>query len=247
MTRPSAVALALLTAGAAHAQDPVRTQALLGEPTQRAEMAQPARLFEIRDGRLWLDGRALPSSAIPDGLDLSGVVMQLELVGPVTPVVEVDGELFVLERERLVPYEASAKAGNPVYIMGEAVVSPQSAPADMLESVVDEVYLRQVRDADRGLYNKVQEERRLEAEIAQTARRARALPPGPEHDALAAELRARIGALFDLKQEIRREELARAESELRALRAILGERDAMREDVISHRYNELLGTGSIDR
>ena len=55
-------------------------------------MAPAARLFEIRDGRLWMDGRQLPPDAIPPGLDLTGVMLQLELVGPVIPVVEVDGE-----------------------------------------------------------------------------------------------------------------------------------------------------------
>lgn len=247
MTRTATAVLALLVAGSATAQEPVRSEALLGEPTERTGMAPPARLFEIRDGRLWLDGRALPESSVPSGLDLSGVVMQLELVGPVTPVVEVDGELFVLERERLVPFETSSKAGSPVYIMGEAAVSPQAATADMLEPVVDEVYLRQLSDADRTLYDKLQEERRLEAEIAQLARRTRSLAPGPEHDAMATELRQRIGTLFDLKQEIRREELDRAESDLRALRAILIEREEMRDDIITHRFHELLGTKPLDR
>lgn len=214
---------------------------MLAEPVEGHRMAPPARLFEIRDGRLWLDGRALSGDAVPEGLDLSGFEMSLELVGPVTPVVEVDGELFVLQRERLVPFESSEKAGTPVYFLAEAEAVEQEEPR------VDEAYLRSLSDADRALYEQLQTEMRLEAEIARTARRARGLPPGPEREELETELRSRLGSLFDLKQEIRRQELSRAESEIRALRAILDERETMREDVISLRLGELLGTEALDR
>ncbi|MEM6326601.1 MAG: hypothetical protein AAF791_05730 [Bacteroidota bacterium] len=248
MTRTAFAALAvLLVSGVASAQEPVRTQSLLAEPAVGAEMAPAARLFEIRNGRLWLDGRALPASSVPAGLDLSGIVWQLELVGSVTPAIAVDDEWYVLERERLVPYDSSAKANHPVYILGETVVEAGSAPVDRLESVVDEAYRRQLSDADRALYEKIQDERRLESEIARIARRARALLPGPDRNALETELRDRLGVLFDLKQEIRREELTRAESEIRALRAVLDERATMRDDVITHRYHELLGTRPLDR
>lgn len=250
MIRTATAAFLLLFAGGAHAQQPVqqpvRTESLLAEPADQNGMAPPARLFEIHDGRLWMDGRPLPSDAIPSGLDLTGVVMQMELVGPVTPILEVDGELLVLERDRLVPYEASSKAGNPVYILGEAAVSPQTAPTDLLEPVVDEAYLRQLSD-DQTLYAKVQQERQLEVEILQTARRVRALPSGPERDALSEELRRRIGTLFDLKQETRLAEVERAEAELHALRAVLAEREAMREDVVDHRFHELMGTQPVER
>lgn len=243
-------ALAPLMAGSVRAQEPASLRAqqqLIGEPTERAGMAPAARVFAIRDGRLWLDGRPLPADAIPDGLDLSGVTWEMELVGAATPAVEVDGVWFVLEHEKLVPYEASEKAGKPVYVMGTALVQPESATADMLEPVVDQAYLRQLSDADRALYDQLHEERRLEVEVQRIARRVRALPPGAEYDALAAELRDGLAALFDLKQDIRRAELTRAESELRALRAVMGERETMRGEIIEHRFHELMGTAPLDR
>ena len=245
----ASAALALLLAGPVHAQQPipVRGQNLIGEPTERAAMAPAARVFSIRDGQLWLDGRALPASAIPEGVDLSGVMMEIELVGSVTPAVEADGTWYVLEHETLVPYEASEKAGETVYVMGTSVVQPESAPADMLEPVVDEAYLRQLSDADRVLFDRLHEERRLETEVQRIARRARALPPGAEHDALAAELRERLAALFDLKQAVRVAELDRAEAELRALSAVMSEREVLRSEIIEHRFHELMGSAPLNR
>ena len=243
MIRPTtAAALAILIGGAAAAQEPapVRTNALLAEPVEGARMAPPARLFEIRGGHLWLDGRRLSDEATPAGLDLRGIDWSFELVGPVTPVLEVDGELFVLQRERLIPFESSEKAGAPVYFLAEA------EPVDSVEPRVDEAYLNQLSEADRSLYEQLQTEMRLEAEIEHMAHRASGLAPGTERDQMEAELRARLAALFDLKQEIRRQELSRAESEIRALRAVLDERQTMRDEVISLRLGELLGTETLD-
>ena len=248
MTRPLVLAaLAFLLAAPLRAQESNRREALVGEAPRSTEQAPAARLFEIRGGRLWLDGRALPPSAIPDGLDLSGVMMQVELVGAVTPVVEVDGVPYVLDGERLVPFAASSKTGTPLYIMGQTAVSPSAASADRLEPVVEEAYRRQLSAADQALYAKMQQESQLEAEIVALARQARGLPPGPEYDALTADLRARLRALFDLKHEIRREELDRADSELRSLRAVLAERESMRAQIIEHRFHELMGDSAVDR
>lgn len=247
MNRYAAALLVSLAAGGVHAQDvPSRSDALIAEPAERSGMAPAARLFEIRDGRLWMDGRPLPADAIPQGLDLSGVMLQLELVGAVIPVVEVDGDLYVLERERLVPYESSSRAGRPVYILASAAISPQAAPADRLEPVVDEAYFRQLSDADQALYEKVERERQLESEVSRLARKVRQLPPGPAVDSLQVALRASLATLFDLKQEIRREELTRAESEIRALRAILAERERIRDEVIDLRLQQLMGTEPLD-
>ena len=249
MTRPVFLAaLAVSLAVPAQAQDrPARSLSLAAEAPRGAEMAPASRLFEIHDGKLWLDGRALPDSAIPDGVDLSGVMMQLELVGPVTAVVEADGVLFVLEDERLVPFSASSKAGNPVYILGRTVVAPEAAPADRLEPVVKEAYRRQLSAGDHALYAKMQREAELEAEILTLARRARGTAPDTAYNALADDLKNRLRALFRLKQEIRREELDRAEDELGALRATLSEREAMREEIVTHRFHELMGTAPLDR
>lgn len=254
MTRPRlAAALGLLAASGvlapgALAQEPAARSALVGAAPAVAEQAPAVRLFEIHSGKAWLDGNALPPEAVPEAFDLSGLLMRMEFSGSLTPVIEsASGELFVLENERLVPMEEAEKAGNAVYILGEYAVAPEAASADRLQPVVAEAYRRQLSDADRGLYAKMQREARMEGEILSLARRARGLPPGEAYDALAVDLRQRLRDLFDLKQEIRLAELDRAEDELRALRAVITERGTMREAIVDHRFRELLGEAPVDR
>ncbi|OZC01864.1 hypothetical protein [Rubricoccus marinus] len=252
MTRVlAAAALALVLAAPARAQTPaatpVRNLSVIGEAPRGAEMAPASRMFEIREGALWLDGRKLPPEAIPQGIDLSGIIVQMELVGPVIPVVEVDGAPFVFESERLVPFAQSSKAGNAVYIMGEEILVPSTSPEERLDPVVNEMYRRQLSEADRALYNQMEREAQLEYEIDELAARARTLAPGQGYDTITTDLRQRLQTLFDLKQEIRAEELDRAESELRALRSVLAERRSMRDQIIDLRLRELLGLEAVER
>ena len=235
MSRALPLLLCVLAAGAV--AQPVTPTAARGADAEAAQV----HLLEIHSGLVWLDGRALPPGSVPDGLDLRGIEMELEFSGPVTPVIEVDGEPFVLEGERLVAFAASSKAGSPVYILSDTAVAPAAAPAERLEPVVEAAYMEQVSEADQTLYDKLQRERALDAEAQTLARRARALPPGAERDALVRSLRTQIEQAFALKQEVRRAELERAESDLRALRAVLDERDALHAEIVEHRLRELLG------
>ena len=75
--------------------------------------SEPAgHLLEIRDGAVHLDGVVLPDAA-PAGLDLAGLTLALDYSGPVTPVVEVDGQAYVLEGGRLVRFEVKYKRRGP--------------------------------------------------------------------------------------------------------------------------------------
>ncbi len=246
MIRTSVFAvLAFVLVAPLHAQTPeampVRSQSLVGEAPRGAEMSPASRLFEIRDGGLWMDGQPMPPEAVPSGLDLSGIVWWVELVGPVTPVVQVDGTWFVLEDERLVPLDESSSADNSVFIMGEELIVPSASPEARLAPVVNEAYRRQLSEADQALYRQMEREAQLEQEITGLAYQLRALPPGPQHDALAADLRQRLRTLFDLKQEIRAEELDRAEAEIRELKETLKARAAIGDEIVDHRFRELLG------
>lgn len=212
------------------------------EGFRAAGAAEPVQhVFEIADGLLHLDGRTLPTDAIPPGVDLRGIGVSLEYSGPVTPVVEIDGEPYVLENERLIPFAASSKANSAVYIMGDVTVAPETAPAERLAPAVDAAYMQRLSEADRALYDKVEHERALELGADALAARIRAMPEGPDRDGLVARLRERLAQAFDLKHEIRREEITRAEDDLRALRAVLDERDAMRGDIVERRLRHLLG------
>ena len=235
MIRAFALSASLLLAA------PVGAQTDVVETRDGAPRSQATHLFEIRDGGLWLDGRALPASAVPAGLDLSGIVTQMEYTPPLAPVVEVDGEPYVFEDERLIAFAASSRPNRAVYILGETVVAPQQVSADRLEPVVQEAYRQRLSEADQALYAKMERERVLESEALVLASRTRRTPAGPSRDALVAELRDRLDAIFRLKQEIRREEVARVDAEVRALRAVLDEREAMHGEIIEHRLRELIG------
>ena len=126
------VALALAPLSAVRAQDP-ETEASAAPADSEA-----GHTLEIHAGGLWLDGRPLPTSAVPDGLDLRGLEMAVQFSGPVTPVIEVDRIAYVFENERLVRFEESSRVGDQVYFLGEPATVPDSrdlsgapAPAPM--------------------------------------------------------------------------------------------------------------------
>lgn len=209
-----------------------------------AEAARPQDLhtFQIVDGRVHLDGIVVPD-AVPSHLDLRGLsTPPLEYVGPVAPVVEVDGAAYVFEGGRLVALAESSRADAGVFMMGDLVPEGDpmdGMPDDALSLVSDEVYMRDVAGRDRGLYEKLHLERTLELDAVRLAEQVRARPPGAERTRLRADLRALLSRLLALKQELRREEVARAQAELDALRTALDGREARHEAIVDARLREL--------
>ena len=208
---------------------------------QNAELAAApldAHLLEIRDGALHLDGRRLPDAA-PEGVDLSGLAMAMEFAGPVTPVVEIDGQAYVLKDDRLEPYDASLAEGR-LYIAG----APQATdgvpmPADRAARVSEQAYLQEVAQRDTELYGQMRREQRAEREGEQLAARIRAMPPGEARDALRAQLRDHLADVFRLKLRVRRDEIAHARAELDQLEALLQAREANLDAIVDARVGEL--------
>ncbi|HLA64414.1 MAG TPA: hypothetical protein VK610_08285 [Rhodothermales bacterium] len=239
-----------------------------------------ARTLEIRAGALWLDGRRLPASSVPAGLDLNGLAMAVQFSGPVTPVVEIDGVAYMLEGERLVRFDQSSRAGDQVYFLGEpqqvfpdapppaaesasgfGAVSPartdRAMPANQemarartpvadaddaeLREAGEAAYMRDLSASDRALYEKMRREAELEEHSLALAGQIRATPEGAERDSMVEELRTTLETAFDLKQEIRAEEIARAESQVAELRRMLRIRAERKGQIIDHRLRELVG------
>lgn len=210
---------------------------------QRGTSATDGHLLEIRNGAVHLDGAVLHGAA-PAGLDLTGLTLALDYSGPVTPVVEVDGQAYVLEDRRLIRFEESTRAGERIYALGEAQPDPGAVGAmddDRLALVSQEAYLRELARRDQELYDKMQNEQALERRIDELAQSVRRAPEGPERTRLHGELRARLVDLFALKQQIRREEIDRAQAELDAVRELLDERDAQRDAIVDGRLRGLCG------
>lgn len=198
--------------------------------------------FQVVDGQVHLDGILVPG-AVPDDLDLAGLsTPPLEYVGPVAPVIEVNGQAYVFEGGRLVLLTESSRAGRGVFMMGDLVPEASLAEAvsdDALDLVTEEVYLRDVAGRDRGLYEKLHLERTLEVDALRLAEQVRTAEPGAERTRLRSELRNLLSRLLTLKQEVRREEVARAQAELDALKAAIDHRDAQHEQIVDARLREL--------
>ena len=205
--------------------------------------AADGHLLEIRDGNVLLDGVVLPDAA-PAGLDLNGLTMSLDYSGPITPVVEVDGQAYVLERGHLVRFEESTRAGERVYALSSAMPDPSNVGAmddDRLALVSQEAYFRELAERDRALYGRMQHEQDLEARVDALADQFRRTADSAERTRLRAELRDRLHELFALKQSLRREEVDRAQTELDAVRSQLDERDAQHEAIVERRLHGLCG------
>ena len=232
---------ALVTFPLAAAAQPVPASPLAADAVARTP--SDGHLLEIRDGGVHLDGVAL-DNAVPDGLDLTGLALALDYSGPITPVVEVDGQAYVLERGRLVRFEESTRAGERVYVVGEAQPEPMDVAAmddARIALVSQEAYRRELADRDRALYGRMQEEHALEMRVEALAAQFRSMAPGADRARLRTELRTRLGELFSLKQANRREEVERAQAELDGLREQIDAREAQHEAIVERRLRSLCG------
>ena len=210
---------------------------------QDAELAAAPpepHLLEIRDGALHLDGRRLPDAA-PEGVDLHGLAMAMEFAGPVTPVVEIDGQAYVLVDDRLELYDATRNDGR-LYIAGAAQMTGGAPmPAERMARVGEQAYLREVAARDTELYGQMERERRAELEGEHLAARIRAMPAGPERAALRSQLRDHLADVFRLKLRVRRDEIARARAEIDGLESLLEQREANLDAIVDARTRELCG------
>lgn len=102
------------------------------------------------------------------------------------------------------------------------------------------LYLSEVQQQDRGLYQRLVREWELEASTRRLADALRALPAGPQRDARLGELRDRLDEIFELKQQNRRDEIDQLERQLDALQRRLAEREAQRRRIVEQRLRQLL-------
>ncbi len=230
MTRRLLVALALaLVASAASAQ---------------TEDAPETHTFQIVDGVVLLDGRVL-TNAVPADLDLSGYTMEpLEYSGPIVPVLDVDGVVWVLEGEALVRLDESSRAGQGVYILREDepdAVALSDLPRDRVRPLVEQAYMNDVAERNRTLYEGMQREQRMESDVALLADQIRALPSGDERARLRDRLRDLLSDLLALKHENRAAEIEEAAARLADARRAHAFREAHHDEIVDGRLRELVG------
>lgn len=213
------------------------------------------RVLEIHDGDLKLDGIVLPTDNLPGGLRLDGIEMTYHFSGPVTPVLEIDGEVYVLAGERLIRMEDAAPNRANVYFLGQPEMNARVAPVtragaamapspvldDDLEQAGERAYLRQLSFRDRTLFNQIQREQSVELETFRLAGEYRRANDPDDQSRIEDALRDKLGESFELKQQIRADEIAQAETQISELRGLLDERSARKDQIIERRLRELIG------
>jgi hypothetical protein len=206
--------------------------------------AQQTRTLDIRDGTVYVDGRALADDQVPPGLDLDGVNAHYQFVGIQRPVVELKGQLVAIADSGLTPVtNEDVRSTNAAVVMqgGTARASTSQPSAAGADVSARQQYLRDVQESSRELYNRLQRERRMEQEAQNLARVIRMLPDGDERQVKTDTLRAMLNRLFEIKQENHRREIERLQRKIQELQRRLQERKEMRQPMIDHRLRQLIG------
>lgn len=224
---------------------PVLAQA----PAEADRAAAPVHRLEIRDGVVYHDGVALPPSAVPDGVNLHGFPpAAMDYSGDAIPVIEVDGRVLAFKDNRLVEVEdvVGGSRKSQAYAIWQTRALTPTAEANVPREEVaaknaEQAYMESLSERDRALYERLVRERDMENEALRLAQRYHRTQDEAEREALRSQLRDKLGAMFDLKQENRQEEVRQMEEALDALRSRISERAEMRERIVEYRLNELIG------
>lgn len=206
--------------------------------------AQTTRTLDIRDGKIYVDGRRLTDDQIPPGLSLDGVTAHYQFVGIQRPVVELAGRLVALADSGLTPVTGSEvqAADASVVLQGGTARAGTAPPAAEGEQSAHQQYLHDMQQSSRKLYERLQHEQHMEGRVQDLARVIRMLPEGDaRRQAKVDTLRAMLGRLFELKQENHRREIKRLQREIQELQRRLRKREEMRQAMIEHRLQQLIG------
>jgi len=225
--------------------------------------AQQTRTLTIRNGTIHVDGQKLSAEQVPSDLDLEGITARYQFVGIQRPVIELNGRLFAVENGLDPVSEDEVNAQESSVILQEIEARPAAAGASegaqglrtqsqsaarrspSRADAAQEQYLSEVQKANRELYKRLVRERTMEKQAQDLARITRMLPENSdERQAKVDTLRSLLNNIFDLKQENRRREIERLQREIQELQRSLQKRKKMREAMIDHRLNQLLGTSS---
>lgn len=133
-------------------------------------------------------------------------------------IVDADkGEYYSFQGERLEANEAVTK------LLNEA----------------NNLYLDGLQQRNQSLFSRLSRERVLEHEAARLVEQVRASSVESERETLRNHLAAKLGEIFEFKQQNRRAEIAQFEKELARLRDRLERREAQKDRLIHHRIQIL--------
>lgn len=209
--------------------------------------AQQSRTLTIRDGTIFVDGQQLSRNQMPSDLDLQGVTAQYQFVGIQRPVIELNGRLFAINDGLTPVSEEEVNGQTSSVILQEISARPEGAGAQASSDGQDpqRQYLNDVQKANRQLYERLVRERTMEQQAQNLAHMIRMLPDDSgERGAKVDSLRALLNTIFELKQENRRREIERLQRQIQEVQRSLQKRREMRERMIEHRLDQLLGSAT---
>lgn len=151
---------------------------------------------------------------------------------------------------RVQAYEARTRAADNQQKM--ELIERARLQAEEAERVVEvmprlevQSYLSDIQAQNQVLYQRLVREWQLEAQVQNRAMELRGFSK-EEMQPHLAEMRTLLDAIFELKQENRRHEMAQLEKQLTELRQRLEKREAQREYLIERRLQELLGVDTTE-
>jgi hypothetical protein len=209
--------------------------------------AQQTRTLTIRDGTIFVDGQQLSRDQMPSDLDLRGITAQYQFVGIQRPVIELNGRLFAINDGLTPVSEDEVNGQTSSVILQEIAARPEAARSQAPSAGADpqRQYLDDMQKANRQLYERLVRERTMEQQAQNLAHMIRMLPDGSdERRAKVDTLRTLLNSIFELKQENRRREIERLQRQIREVQRSLQKRREMRERMIEHRLDQLLGSAS---
>ena len=107
-------------------------------------------------------------------------------------------------------------------------------------------YLSDIQNKNKGLFDRLMSERRMERETVSMARKVAAMEEGKARRDSIAVLRERLTEIFELKQENRRREVEQLEEKLQELQKAVSERERLSSEIVDRRLQELLGNDTLD-
>lgn len=206
--------------------------------------AQQTRTLTIRDGTIYVDGRQLGPNQVPGDLNLNGMTAQYQFVGIQQPVIELNGRLFAIKNGLKKVSEEELDGRTSSVILQEISARPSTARAEAnADADPQRQYLNDVQKANRRLYERLLRERTMEQQAQDLARVIHMLPDeSTERQTQVDTLRTLLNNIFELKQENRRREIERLEREIQEMQRSLQKRRQMRDRMIDHRLQQLVGT-----
>jgi hypothetical protein len=112
--------------------------------------------------------------------------------------------------------------------------------ASIFPRVEYEAYMGSMQNQNRRLYEELVRERDMEMRTHQLAQAIQAATTEEAREQHQAELRDILTEIFELKQANRQKEIEQLEQQLKELQSRLEDREALKEDIIESRLNDLL-------